>query len=46
MKLAKLRETKSTIRFGAKLLRPKAAEKIGSWTLLTLPKNAGAKLPR
>jgi len=45
MKLAKLQETKSTIRFGAKLLRPKATEKIGSWTLLTLPKNASAKLP-
>src|SRR6266436_7325257 len=45
MTLAKLQETKSTIRFSARLLRPKAAEKIGSWTLLTLPKNASAKLP-
>src|SRR5213595_1538836 len=45
MQLAKLRETKSTIRFRAKLFRPKATEKIGSWTLLTLPKNASAKLP-
>lgn len=45
MKLAKLQETKSTIRFSAKLFRPKASEKIGSWTLLTLPKNASAKLP-
>jgi len=45
MKLAKLQETKSTIRFSAKLFRPKAIEKIGSWTLLTLPKNASAKLP-
>src|SRR2546425_9783764 len=45
MKLAKLQETRSTIRFSAKLLRPKAAEKIGAWTLLTLPKNASAKLP-
>src|SRR5437870_5626342 len=45
MQLAKLRETKSTIRFSAKLFRPKATEKIGSWTLLTLPKNASAKLP-
>src|SRR5271169_344843 len=45
MKLAKLQETKSTIRFSAKLFRPKATEKIGSWTLLTLPKNASAKLP-
>ena len=45
MKLATLRETKSAIRFRAKLLRPKATEKIGSWTLLTLPKSASAKLP-
>jgi hypothetical protein len=44
MKLAKLRETKSSIRFRAKLLRPKANETTGSWTL-TLPKNASAKLP-
>jgi hypothetical protein len=44
MRLATLRETKSTIRFSAKLLRPKATEKIPSWTL-TLPKNASAKLP-
>ena len=45
MKLAKLQEPKPTIRFRAKLLRPKATEKIGSSTLLTLPKNASAKLP-
>src|SRR2546430_15244990 len=45
MHLAKLPETKSTIRFSAKLFRPKATEKIGSWTLLTLPKNASAKFP-
>ena len=45
MKLAKLQETKSTIRFSAKLFRPKATKKIGSWTLLTLPRNASAKLP-
>src|SRR5437867_3132198 len=45
MKLAKLQETKSTIRFNAKLLRSKATEKTGSWTLLTLSKNASAKLP-
>ena len=44
MKLAKLQETKSTICFSAKLFRPKANEKTGSWTL-TLPKNASAKLP-
>src|SRR6202166_631182 len=45
MRLAALRETKSTIRFSAKLFRSKATEKIGSWSLLTLPKNASAKLP-
>src|SRR6266851_878340 len=45
MKLAKRQETKSTIRFSARLFRPEATEKIGSWTLLTLPKNASAKLP-
>jgi len=45
MKLAKLQETKSTIPFSAELFRPKATEKIGSWTLLTLPRNASAKLP-
>src|SRR5580700_10586033 len=44
MKLAKRQETKSTIRFSARLFRPQATEKIGSWTLLTLPKNASAKL--
>ena len=45
MKLAKLQETKSTIRFTAKLFRrPKASEKNGSWAL-TLPNNASAKLP-
>src|ERR1039457_998340 len=45
MKLAKLQETKSTIRFNTRLFRPEATEKIGSWTLLTLPKNASARLP-
>jgi hypothetical protein len=45
MKLAKLQETKSTIRFNAKLFRSKATEKIGSWTLLTLPRDARAKFP-
>jgi hypothetical protein len=45
VKLAKPQETKSTIRFNAKLFRPKATEKIGSWTLLTLPNNASAKVP-
>jgi Bacteriocin-protection, YdeI or OmpD-Associated/Domain of unknown function (DUF1905) len=45
MKLAKLQETKSTIRFSAKLFRPEATEKIGSLTLLTLPRSASGKLP-
>jgi uncharacterized protein YdeI (YjbR/CyaY-like superfamily) len=44
MKLAKLQETKSTIRFSAKLFRSNANAKDGSWTL-TLPKSASAKLP-
>jgi hypothetical protein len=41
----KANETKSTIRFSAKLVRSGATEKIGSGTLLTLPKSASAKLP-
>ncbi|HYW01062.1 MAG TPA: DUF1905 domain-containing protein, partial [Candidatus Acidoferrum sp.] len=45
MKIAKKQGNKSTIRFKAKLFRPKATEKTGSWTLLTLPKNASVKLP-
>ena len=45
MKLVKRQETKSTIRFSAKLFRSKATKKTGSWTLLTLPKNASVKLP-
>ena len=45
MKLAKRIETRSTIRFSARLLRPTATEKIGSSTLLTLPRNVSAKLP-
>ncbi len=45
MKLAKPQEAKSTIRFSGKLVRPEATEKSGSWSLLTLPKNASAKLP-
>jgi bacteriocin resistance YdeI/OmpD-like protein/uncharacterized protein DUF1905 len=40
-----LQKTKSTIRFNARLLRPEATAKVGSFTLLTLPRNAGAKLP-
>ena len=45
MKPAKLQATKSTIRFSARLFRPEATDKNGSWTLLTLPGNASAKLP-
>jgi hypothetical protein len=45
MKLAKLQHIKSTICFSARLFRPKGPEKSGSWTALTLPKNASAKLP-
>src|SRR5213592_5056970 len=37
--------TKTSIRFKAKLFRPAESEKAGSWTFLTLPKNASAKLP-
>jgi hypothetical protein len=36
---------RSKIRFEAKLFRPAESEKAGSWTFLTLPKNASAKLP-
>src|SRR5437870_12698556 len=35
----------SRIRFSATLLRPKATAKAVSWTFLTLPKEASAKLP-
>jgi len=35
----------SNIRFSAKLLPPKATEKPVTWTFLTLPKEASAKLP-
>ena len=38
-------KTASKIRFKAKLFRPAATAKVGSWTFLTLPKNASAKLP-
>ena len=37
-------KTASKIRFKAKLFRP-ATEKAGSWTFLTLPPSASAKLP-
>ena len=43
--MAELEETKSTIRFSARLIRPEATEKVGSWTLLILPRNASTKLP-
>jgi bacteriocin resistance YdeI/OmpD-like protein/uncharacterized protein DUF1905 len=45
MKPVKLPRNHITIRFRAKLFRPKESEKIGSWALVTLPKNASAKLP-
>jgi Bacteriocin-protection, YdeI or OmpD-Associated/Domain of unknown function (DUF1905) len=45
MKLPKLKETKSTIRFSAKLYRPEATENTKPRTLLVLPKGASAKLP-
>ena len=38
-------ETASKIRFRAKLAAPAAIAKVGSWTFLTLPKDASAKLP-
>ena len=38
-------ETKSTIRFSSRLFRPEETERIGSRTVLTLPRNASAKLP-
>lgn len=46
MKLARPQETKSTIRFSAGFFPPGTeTRKIGSWTLLTLPENASARLP-
>ncbi len=45
MKPSTSQETKSTIRFGAKLVRPGATGKTGSGALLTLPRSASAKLP-
>lgn len=38
-------ETASKIRFRARLFRPAATGKADSWTFLTLPKRASAKLP-
>ena len=42
---AKMTKTASKIRFKATLFRPPATAKVGSSTLLTLPKKASAKLP-
>ena len=42
---AKMTKTASKIRFKAMLFRPPATAKVSSWTLLTLPKKASAKLP-
>jgi hypothetical protein len=44
MKIARVQETKSTIRFSAKLSLPKATDKSRSWIPLPLPKNASAEL--
>ena len=41
----KMSQTASKIRFTARLLRPAAPAKTASWTFLTLPKAASAKLP-
>lgn len=38
-------KTAAKIRFKAKLLRPAKSDKADSWTFLTLPKSATAKLP-
>ncbi|MBA3726456.1 MAG: DUF1905 domain-containing protein [Armatimonadetes bacterium] len=38
-------QTASKIRFKATLHRPAGAAKVGSWTFLTLPKDASEKLP-
>ena len=45
MKVATTQEAKPTIRFSAKLFPPGPGKKSGSTTILTLPKNASAKLP-
>ena len=42
---AKMPQPASKIRFRAKLVRPAETAKVGSWTFLTLPKDASAKLP-
>jgi hypothetical protein len=45
MKLVELQEAGATIRFSGKLVWPGATEKIGSWSVLTLPGKTSAKLP-
>ncbi len=43
--MRQMTKTPCKIRFKAKLYRPVESEKGDSWTFLTLPKNASAKLP-
>src|SRR5262245_51784793 len=45
MKLAQPHKTQSTIRFSARLLRPRTTKKSEAGSVLILPKNASAKLP-
>jgi hypothetical protein len=45
MDQVKMKKTTSKIRFSAKLFRPATTAKGGSWTFITLPKDASAKLP-
>ena len=45
MQAAKRQETKLTICFRGKLVRPEATGKAGSWSVLILPKSVSAKLP-
>ena len=42
---ARMTTTATKIRFRATLFRPEAAAKAVTWTFLTLPKNASARLP-
>ena len=44
MIVEKMRKTDFKIRLRAKLFRPAATGKVGSWTFLTLPRDASAKL--
>jgi len=43
--MRQMTKTPCKIRFKAKLFRPAESEKGDSWTFLTLPRNASAKLP-